>query len=383
MSDSRRLLQSDEYSLRAEDLIQVIDVDLGLRGDAIKELPNMPNYPVRSLDNALGFLADLAGYGIRRVTVRMGGSRESAESGTYSFDPLFIGTEEKYRSMYPDHRFDEGAANGQFDAYARIRDEFGANTLEIIADPFGIAPNPDGSWGVTGANGAIDVAATNAMTRQVATGYAAAGVHGMLTMGRIDGEVAAGAGLSGHPDFRILSFSQNMESKTAYIYLDEIDSRRDTGQKILPGNSSEMKLRTILDLHEGADVVVVKPAESYHMVSYTAQLLAAEIDVKSFLCSDIVATMAAAAPSVRVAIDEIMADLPAFEAKLVNARVATYSVSGSYYLAKLLHQAKGAEFEYNYVFESWKALRSAAGDKYFGSIDRNALWLLRHWRARR
>lgn len=383
MNDSRRLLQEDEFHLRSEDLVQVIDIDLSLSGNETKDLKNMPGYPVRSLDNALGFISELSDKGMHRVAVRMGGSKQSEKSGDYSFDPLFIGTESKYRALYHDHVFDERAVTDQFEAYARIRAEYASGTLEIVADPFGIAPNPNGSWGLPNAsNAGIDVAATNKLTRRVAEGYAAVGVDGMLTMGRISGEVAASAGLPEYPAFRTLSFSQNMESKTAYIYLDEIDSRRDTGQKILPGNLSEMKLRTILDIHEGADVIVVKPAESYHLVLFTAQLLSNEIDTKSFLSSDVVTRMAAASATVRHAVDQIIDDMPTFEGKLARARVGTYSVSGSYYLAKLLNEAKGDEFEYNYVIESWKAARSAAGENYFGSIDRNALWLLNQWRKR-
>ncbi|MCY8234048.1 delta-aminolevulinic acid dehydratase [Priestia endophytica] len=375
---SRRILHEREFSMAAQDFTQIIDIDLTLEGNVTKELPNMPDYPVRSLDNAISYMHLLRQKGIFSVVIRMGGSVKNEQNSVYSFDPLFIGTEEKYNELYdseiPVYQF----LQAQRDAYRLIRETFKSSDLQIIGDPFGVAPNKNGGWGIQNEDGTLNYEKTKELLKEIARTYNDAQLDGLLTLGRIYKEVQITREVLDQINSKtmIYSFSQNIESRTAYIYLDKINNRRDTGQKILPGNITEMALRTILDIHEGTDVVVVKPTENYHAIFMTNEFLGSKGSVLNFLSSEKVKNICESNTEIKENVDYIYNNINEFYKKCQNVGVSTYTVSGSYYLQKLLGKEKGDDFTYNVLDETFKNAKSAGGKKFVTIMDRNTDWYL-------
>jgi porphobilinogen synthase len=377
----RRIIKESECILTAKDFTQTIDVDLTLKEDTTKDLPNMPDYKVRSLQNAINYIHELKSKGINSVVIRMGSSVNNNENSVYSFDPLFIGTEEKYNNLYnpaietPVYKFLEA----QNKAYKLIRNEFPKGDLHIIGDPFGIAPNKNGGWGIQDENGQLDYDRTADIIKRIAKSYSESNLDGVLTLGRIYREVKLTREALDElkSQTKIYSFSQNIESKTAYIYLDNINNRRDTRQKIIPGNITEMALHTLLDIYEGTNVVVVKPTESFHAIYMTNQFITNKMSIVDFLNTDNVKRIILNNKNLSLILNDILENVDSFfENVCKNVKIATYTVSGSYYLQKLLEQAKGENFTYNVLAETFKNAKSSAGYKFTTIMDRNASWYL-------
>lgn len=377
----RRIIRENECVLAAKDFTQTIDVDLTLKEDMTKDLPNMPDYKVRSLTNALSYIYELKKRGINSVVIRMGSSINNNEKSIYSFDPLFIGTEEKYNKLYnpeidtPAYKYLEL----QRMAYKLIRNEFSQNDLKIIGDPFGIAPNKNGGWGIQNKNGELNYEKTADIIKEIAQSYSEAKLDGVLTLGRVYREVklTKEALEKLNSQTKIYSFSQNIESKTAYIYLDNINNRRDTGQKIIPGNITEMALHTLLDIYEGTDVVVVKPTESFHAIYMTNQFLTDKAAIINFLNSDCVKEISLNNQNLLLVIKDILKNIDIFFENInKNVKIGTYTVSGSYYLQKLLEHAKGENFTLNLLVETFKNAKSSAGNHFTTIMDRNSSWFL-------
>ncbi|MED4116887.1 delta-aminolevulinic acid dehydratase [Priestia megaterium] len=376
---SRRIFHENEISISGQDFTQIIDIDLTLKGNVTKDLPNMPDYPVRSLENAINYIHWLQTKDIFSVVIRMGGSVKNEESSVYSFDPLFIGTEQKYNELYeneiPVYQF----LKAQKAAYKLIRTTFSPKQLQIIGDPFGIAPNKNGGWGIQHEGGSLNYEKTEQLIKEIAKAYSEVELDGILTLGRIYKEVQITRKALDkiNSNTKIYSFSQNIESKTAYIYLDEINNRRDTGQKIIPGNITEMALHTLLDIYEGTDVIVVKPTENYHAIYMTNNFLTNKQSILSFLQSNKIKDICQTNIELNHVVEDIVNDIDNFyEEKCKKVRLSTYTVSGSYYLQKLLGQEKGENFTYNVLDETFKNAKSAAGECFITIMDRNANWYL-------
>ncbi|MGW8398518.1 hypothetical protein ACWGLP_17800 [Streptomyces lydicus] len=84
--------------------------------------------------------------------------------------------------------------------------------------------------------GGIDVPAPYAFVRDTVAADATAGAYGIATLDRLPREVEhTRSGITSAGDAtQVYSFSQNSETRSAYVYL--WPDHRDTGQKILLGN---------------------------------------------------------------------------------------------------------------------------------------------------
>jgi porphobilinogen synthase len=126
-----------------------------------------------------------------------------------------------------------------------------------------------GHCGVLGPDGSVDNDATLARYATMAVEQAGAGVHVVGPSGMMDGQVGAvRAALdgAGFPDVAILAYSAKYASGFYGPFRDAVEStlvgdRRAYQQD--PANGDEALREVALDVAEGADIVMVKPALSY------------------------------------------------------------------------------------------------------------------------
>jgi porphobilinogen synthase len=126
-----------------------------------------------------------------------------------------------------------------------------------------------GHCGVLTADGRVDNDATLALYAEMALAQAAAGVDMVGPSGMMDGQVAVIRGaLDGadHQDVAILAYSAKYASAFYGPFREAVDSslqgdRRSYQQD--PGNAIEGVREALIDVHEGADIVMVKPALAY------------------------------------------------------------------------------------------------------------------------
>jgi len=127
-----------------------------------------------------------------------------------------------------------------------------------------------GHCGVVGPDGDVDNDATLELYQRVALAQAEAGAHVVAPSGMMDGQVAAirAALDEGHPETAILAYAAKYASALYGPFRDAVDvsivgggDRR--GYQQDPANRREARAEVVLDVAEGADMVMVKPALSY------------------------------------------------------------------------------------------------------------------------
>ena len=126
-----------------------------------------------------------------------------------------------------------------------------------------------GHCGVLDAAGRVDNDATNEQYVKLAVAQAHSGAHVVGPSGMMDGQVAAirdGLDAAGHEDVAILAYAAKFASAFYGPFREAVSSSlvgdRRTYQQD-PGNIREAVHEIELDIEEGADLVMVKPAMSY------------------------------------------------------------------------------------------------------------------------
>lgn len=126
-----------------------------------------------------------------------------------------------------------------------------------------------GHCGVLDARGRVDNDATLEHYRAMAVAQAEAGAHLLGLSGMMDGQVSAvrdALDTAGHPDVALLGYAAKYASAFYGPFRDAVESTlvgdRRTYQ-LDPANRREGVREAVLDIAEGADVVMVKPAMSY------------------------------------------------------------------------------------------------------------------------
>ena len=126
-----------------------------------------------------------------------------------------------------------------------------------------------GHCGVLDASGRVDNDATNARYVELAVAQADSGAHVVGPSGMMDGQVAAirdGLDAAGHTDVVILAYAAKFAS-AFYGPVREAVSSSLSGDRLTyqqdPANAREAVHEIELDIAEGADIVMVKPAMSY------------------------------------------------------------------------------------------------------------------------
>ncbi|KWX68921.1 porphobilinogen synthase [Mycobacterium sp. NAZ190054] len=161
------------------------------------------------------------------------------------------------------------AADGILNTALRdLAKDLGADTV-LMADTCLDEFTDHGHCGVLDATGRVDNDLTNRRYVELAVAQANSGAHVVGPSGMMDGQVAAirdGLDAAGYPDTAILAYAAKFASAFYGPFREAVGSslqgdRRTYQQE--PGNAREALHEVALDLDEGADIVMVKPAMSY------------------------------------------------------------------------------------------------------------------------
>lgn len=155
-------------------------------------------------------------------------------------------------------------------ALARLRAELG-DDMVLMADLCVDEYTSHGHCGIVGADGDVDNDATLELYRRAAVAQASAGAHVVAPSGMMDGQVRAtrdALDQGGHSGTAILAYSAKYASAEYGPFRDAVDVTIEGGgdrksYQQDPANRRESMEEIRLDLDEGADMVMVKPALSY------------------------------------------------------------------------------------------------------------------------
>jgi len=126
-----------------------------------------------------------------------------------------------------------------------------------------------GHCGVLDRAGRVDNDATNDRYVELAVAQADSGVHVVGPSGMMDGQVAAirdGLDAAGHVDVAILAYAAKFASGFYGPFREAVASSLEGDRRTYqqdPGNAREALREIELDIAEGADMVMVKPAMAY------------------------------------------------------------------------------------------------------------------------
>jgi porphobilinogen synthase len=170
-----------------------------------------------------------------------------------------------------------------------------------------------GHCGVLAADGSVDNDATLSAYQRMALAQAAAGVHVVGPSGMMDGQVGAIRSAldgGGFTDIAILAYAAKYASAFYGPFRDAVEStltgdRR--GYQQNPSNGREALREVRLDVAEGADIVMVKPALSY--LDVVARVRAAvDVPVAAYQVSGEYAMVEAAAAEGGIDRDQVIAE---------------------------------------------------------------------------
>lgn len=246
----RRLRQSDavrrqvrEVRIHPNDLILPLFVREGATAPiAITSMPGVQQHSLDSLRRAVDEAATLGVGGVMLFGVPE--TRDAIGSG--ATEP-----------------------NGILNVAARVlADEFGDAIVvqtDLCLDEF----TDHGHCGVLDAGGRVDNDATLERYDAMAIAQAEAGAAMLGMSGMMDGQVAsARAALddAGHTDVAIVAYSAKYASAFYGPFREAVDSQLQGDRRTYqldPANRREGMREALIDIEEGADVVMVKPAGSY------------------------------------------------------------------------------------------------------------------------
>ncbi|MFE3291070.1 porphobilinogen synthase [Rhodococcus sp. NPDC059234] len=149
-----------------------------------------------------------------------------------------------------------------------LRADLGDDTV-IMADTCLDEFTAHGHCGVLSADGTVDNDATLTRYVDMAVAQAESGAHLLGPSGMMDGQVAAireGLDDAGHVDTGILAYATKYASAFYGPFREAVGSSLEGDRRTYqqdPANRRESLREVDLDLEEGADMVMVKPAMSY------------------------------------------------------------------------------------------------------------------------
>jgi porphobilinogen synthase len=173
----------------------------------------------------------------------------------------------------PEHRDATGSAgidpHGVLNrAIADVRAEVG-DSLVVMSDVCLDEFTDHGHCGVLDERGAVDNDATLALYGQMAVEQARAGAHVLGPSGMMDGQVAVirqALDEAGYQDTVVLAYAAKYASAFYGPFREAVDSQLKGDRRTYQmdgANRREALLEVELDIEEGADMVMVKPAMSY------------------------------------------------------------------------------------------------------------------------
>ena len=234
-----------QHHLRVDDLVAPLFVREGIdEPQPIASLPGVLQHTRASLRAEVASLAEL---GVRAV-ILFGVPVSKDPTGSGAYDPNGI-----VQLALRDLRADVG------------------DDVVVMADLCVDEYTDHGHCGIVGTDGAVDNDATLAIYAQAALAQADAGAQVVAPSGMMDGQVAVirhALDSAGHIDVAIMAYAAKFSSALYGPFRDAVDvSIADGGDR--KGyqqdwrNSREAQLEIDLDVAEGADMVMVKPALAY------------------------------------------------------------------------------------------------------------------------
>jgi len=218
-------------------------------------------------------------------------------------------------------------------ALADVRDEVG-DDLVVMADLCLDEFTDHGHCGVLAADGTVDNDATLDRYAEMAVALAAAGAHLVGPSGMMDGQVAvvrAALDAAGRSDVGVLAYSAKYASAFYGPFREAVESQLDGDRRTYqqdPANGREALREVALDVAEGADLVMVKPAMSYlDVVSRVAA--AVDVPVAAYQVSGEYAMIEAAAANGWIDRDRAVLE------SLTSVRRAGASVVLTYWAAEV------------------------------------------------
>jgi len=149
-----------------------------------------------------------------------------------------------------------------------VRAEVG-DAIVVMADLCLDEFTDHGHCGVLDARGEVDNDATLALYAEMAVAQAEAGAHMVGPSGMMDGQVGVirqALDSAGHQDIGVIGYTVKYASAFFGPFREAVDSQLRGDRKAYqqdPANVREALRELALDLEEGADIVMVKPAMSY------------------------------------------------------------------------------------------------------------------------
>lgn len=249
-------------------LIQPIFVREGIDGP--RQIPTMPGQYQHSVASAVTAVAEAVEAGVGGVML-FGVPAAKDDIGSQAWHP-------------------EGIMQC---ALRAVRDEVGESTV-VIGDVNLDEYTTHGHSGVLGPDGDVDNDPSIARFADVAVAQAEAGAQLVAPSGMMDGQVAAireALDAAGHISVGIMAYAAKFASSLYGPFREAVESsltgNRRTYQQY-PGNRREGIREVLLDVEEGADIVMVKPALPYldviAAVSAATQLPVAAYQVSGEYC---------------------------------------------------------------------------------------------------
>ena len=216
------------------------------------------------------------------------------------------------------------------------------DSLVVIGDVNLDEYTTHGHSGVLNAEGDVDNDPSIARFAEVAVAQADAGAHMVAPSGMMDGQVAAireALDAAGHQSVAIMAYAAKFASSLYGPFRDAVESslvgNRRTYQQF-PGNRRESIREVMLDVDEGADIVMVKPALPY--LDVIAEVAGnVDIPVAAYQVSGEYAMVEAAAAGGTVDRDAVIREL------LLSIRRAGANIIITYWATEV---ARAPSFEY-------------------------------------
>ena len=232
-----------EHDLTARRLILPVFVKEGI--DAAQPIASMPGVAQHPLDAVADIVEQAVAAGIGGIMLfGVPATRDAVGSGATD----------------PDGILNRAIAAAAHAAAGRITVQ-----ADLCLDEF----TDHGHCGVLAADGSVDNDATLEVYARMALAQADAGADILGLSGMMDGQVAAcrrALDAAGHSDVVILAYSAKYASAFYGPFRDAVESTL-TGDRrtyqLDPGNGREGVLEALIDIDEGADIVMVKPAGPY------------------------------------------------------------------------------------------------------------------------
>ena len=232
-----------ETTLLPQHLIQPVFVREGLT--ATREIAGMPGVLQHTEESVLAYLEELVVAKVPSVMFfAVPKLRDELGSQAYSSNGILIRVVRSTRERFGD-------------------------SLVIIADLCLDEFTSHGHCGVLDNNGVVDNDATLELYCKMAAVLSEAGAHLLGTSGMMDGQVGAirkSLDSAGHVDVGILAYAAKYASAFYGPFRNAVESELDGDRKTYQQdyrNRKESLREVALDIEQGADIVMVKPAMSY------------------------------------------------------------------------------------------------------------------------